>query len=322
VDVSGRTALHYACWNEGESLSAEDLSVVRYLVETVGLSVHTQTEHGSTPLHLAARVTERNTDLIRYLVESQEADLHATDEEGRTPLYVAFNHHGRKHNAKYILSKMESIDAKVLSVAWDFGTPWRFIQSAGKKYASGQNHASGQSQSEQLTTSPIHTLMNYPLPSTEAFKECIEHFPLSSLSMLDNHGRIPIHVLLASSNPRLNAPSMVVRLLELEPRSALARDPSTGLHPYEAAALLVGTNPQEYNTNSEGLSAVYKLFRGDPAHFIRARRLVGCGIGCGEASSCREEIPKNGSVAVASSISPGRSHGSDDPPSKKQKIDE
>ena len=146
-----------------------------------------------------------------------------------------------------------------------FKTKWPIRETILEKCAAGQG------QSAQFAKTPIHTLMQFPLHRGRLFK-CIEHFPKSSLSTLDGHGRWPIHVLLTSSNTRSNTPWCVLRLLELEPRSALVRDPTTGWFPYQAASLLaVEDNPrgESYNSNA-GLSSVYKLLRGgDPAGLLR-----------------------------------------------------
>eukprot|EP00542_Grammatophora_oceanica_P001237 CAMPEP_0194066218 /NCGR_PEP_ID=MMETSP0009_2-20130614/85898_1 /TAXON_ID=210454 /ORGANISM="Grammatophora oceanica, Strain CCMP 410" /LENGTH=627 /DNA_ID=CAMNT_0038719147 /DNA_START=68 /DNA_END=1950 /DNA_ORIENTATION=+ len=172
-------------------------------------------------------------------------------------------------NRDYLLSKMESVDEKVVSIVWLFKNPWRIRKSVVEKYASGQG------QSDQFTTFPIHTLMHFPLPFSGAFQDCIENFPLSSLSILDNHGRLPMHVLLSSSNPRLNHPRLAVHLFDLEPRSALARDPTTGFYPYETAAHSSAINGRSVGDSKQGVSAVYTLFRGDPAYLLRTRGVVG-----------------------------------------------
>eukprot|EP00542_Grammatophora_oceanica_P002419 CAMPEP_0194065884 /NCGR_PEP_ID=MMETSP0009_2-20130614/85716_1 /TAXON_ID=210454 /ORGANISM="Grammatophora oceanica, Strain CCMP 410" /LENGTH=241 /DNA_ID=CAMNT_0038718779 /DNA_START=1156 /DNA_END=1877 /DNA_ORIENTATION=+ len=189
---------------------------------------------------------------------------------------------------------MEFVQKDVLSATFDHSrhpsTQWPLRESVLQKYAAGQG------QSGEFATSPIPTLMQFPIDSVAAFKECIEHYyvPQSSLPTFDSQGRLPIHVLLTSSNRVLNTPPPFCPSLELEPRSALVRNPTSGLFPYEAEALLLAAANDDHRRPTFGSNEFYMLFRADPGRALRTRDLVGCGDG----SSCGSEEPTTGAALI------------------------
>jgi len=76
---SGRTALHYACWNG-------HLDVVQYLLTSHAANIEATDDDGCTPLHIAC--WKGHLDVIRYLLTAH-ANTEATDDNGWTPLHYA-----------------------------------------------------------------------------------------------------------------------------------------------------------------------------------------------------------------------------------------
>jgi len=159
------------------------------------------------------------------------------------------------------------VNADTLNLAWDKEASWSIKKMALEKFALGQG------KSELLTKYPMHTILGFPLTSTEAFSDCITNFPPSALSLLDSQGRLPLHVVIASSNTLAASLWVVGSLVVREPRSAFARDPTTGLYPYETAAWV----PSRFaHLRRDRLSIVYGLFRGNPEYLLRCRGLTVC----------------------------------------------
>ncbi|ORX42663.1 ankyrin [Piromyces finnis] len=60
----GRISLHFACGAE-----KENVNLVKYLIEDIGLDINTQNKDGCTPLHYACE--QGNENIVKYLIENK-----------------------------------------------------------------------------------------------------------------------------------------------------------------------------------------------------------------------------------------------------------
>lgn len=97
----GYTALHYAAFTE-------NMEMVKYLIELDrdDVNVNVQSNNGSTPMFLAARVGNR--DIVELLNENG-GDPELSERVGKTPIYIAAQH-GHIETVRY-LAKSTTADA-------------------------------------------------------------------------------------------------------------------------------------------------------------------------------------------------------------------
>jgi ankyrin repeat protein len=86
---SGRTILHNYC----EHINTTPFEIFKYLIETKGCNVNTQSRSGDTPLLTAFRFFDPNkggnVDILTYLLHQQGINANVKDFSGRTLLHYA-----------------------------------------------------------------------------------------------------------------------------------------------------------------------------------------------------------------------------------------
>ena len=78
-------------WNAlTEAARADDVDLVRDLIDNWGHSINCRSKDGQTPLHVACRFDRRETaEVVKLLLEEYQADLCSTTVGGATPLHLA-----------------------------------------------------------------------------------------------------------------------------------------------------------------------------------------------------------------------------------------
>lgn len=94
-EAKGKVALHYAC-------ARGDVSIVAYLVESIGLDVHVKDKEGNTPFFTA--VEHGNLDLVRYFVDDRQLSALAMKDGNISALHLASNNN-HIELMKYLLEK-------------------------------------------------------------------------------------------------------------------------------------------------------------------------------------------------------------------------
>lgn len=123
----------------------------------------------------------------------------------------------------------------------------------------------------QTGSLPIHLLIQHNPLAIDAIKLLLDRFPCS-VTMPNGNGRLPIHLAIIHQSPTLYT------ILDLSRHGLEARDPETGLLPFQLAAMMPRLVPptddradcQTTNTNSneneelESLTTCFRLLRMNP----------------------------------------------------------
>uniref|UniRef100_A0A6U5MU14 Uncharacterized protein n=1 Tax=Grammatophora oceanica TaxID=210454 RepID=A0A6U5MU14_9STRA len=222
ADVNARdnymcTPLHYACSVElsryrlqsclAERQEEEDddddvvmttddreFELVKFLVEVGRANVQAQDNSGIAPLHIACFYGCHN--LVRYLVEEQGANVNVLSFKG-TPFHHACRWR-RTEVIRYLVSKCP-VDAKILKYAWaqpdSLGPrelPWSLKAALLESYVRERLGCSVY----YARTHPIHVILQCPLPSEYALFDCMKYMDHVFFSVMDEYGRLPLHVAL------------------------------------------------------------------------------------------------------------------------------
>jgi hypothetical protein len=91
---------------------------------------------------------------------------------------------------------------------------------------------------------PVHLAIRHNPRAIEAIEYFIQLYPLS-VSMPDGNGRLPLHLALLSKSPTWKT------IVDMSPRMLEARDPVTGLLPFQLAAILSKPDDTCDNENHE-----------------------------------------------------------------------
>ena len=104
---------------------------------------------------------------------------------------------------------------------------------------------------------PLHAILQSDLTKADFLMEALTRFD-NHLFQQDRLGRLPLHVALSKKHDVVPA-SIMLRLMEMEPRALFVQDPVSQIYPLQ----MINRHESQWEAH-ESLAVLYQAFRTDP----------------------------------------------------------